>query len=60
MIMKAYVRRIPLKDWSVQDKDGFASILLHGWQIWWGVLFSWHLSYAFNDLSSEDWSSNDV
>tara|TARA_B100000683_G_scaffold121230_1_gene119173 strand:- start:1786 stop:2466 length:681 start_codon:yes stop_codon:yes gene_type:complete len=44
MIIKAYVRRIPLRDWSVQDKDGFASILLHGWQIWWGVLFSWHLS----------------
>jgi hypothetical protein len=36
-----YVRRLPLKFWKVVEQDGLASLVLFGYQVWWGVLFSW-------------------
>ena len=38
---KAYVRRLAIKDWSLSTNSGIASLTVQGWQVWWGVLFSW-------------------
>jgi hypothetical protein len=38
---KPYVRRLALKEWSLNASEGIASVTVYGWQVWWGVLFSW-------------------
>ena len=38
---KSYVRRLALKHWMLTSSSGIATLTVYGWQIWWGVLFSW-------------------
>jgi hypothetical protein len=38
---KPYVRRLALKQWSLNASEGIASVTVYGWQVWWGVLFTW-------------------
>lgn len=37
----SYVRRLALKDWSLNTSDDVSSLTVHGWQVWWGLQFSW-------------------
>ena len=38
---KPYVRRLALKHWTLSSSSGIAILTVYGWQVWWGVLFSW-------------------
>ena len=38
---KPYVRRLALKQWTLTSSSGIATLTVYGWQVWWGVLFSW-------------------